>query len=246
MNEILIKRKFNMLKKVLLSAVAFSSLSMGISQANPDLNASTFDLDMMADPNAPTKKIFSLEEMNYVVETTNSKEEAEKQAIIAAYQKGYEEAQAYENSWKKYAKDTAVDGAKWLGEKIIDNANYYARLGLSWHLNYYGINALEEATAQVVGFGAAFMAGPIAGPVAGASAYATAKAGIRTARYVLPGFEGYFSGALAPITKTVVVDPAIAIAKKVPVMAKAGYKAASSAVTAAGNAYNAFSSWYYG
>lgn len=235
-----------MLKKVLLSAVAFSSLSMGMVQANPDLSASTFDLDLMADPNAPQKTVFSLEEMNYIPALTNPAEEAEKKAVIAAYQKGYEEAQAYENRWKKYAKDTAVDGAKWVGNQILENANYYGRLGLAWHLNYYGINALEEATAQVVGLGAAFMAGPVAGPVAGASAYATTKAGIRTARYVLPGFEGYFSGALAPITKTVVVDPTIAIVKKVPAMAKAGYKAASSAVTAAGNAYNALSSWYYG
>lgn len=231
-----------MLKKILLSAVAFSSLSMGLVQANQDLSASTFDLDLMSDPKAPANKVFSLEQMDYMATPTNPAEEANKKAVIAAYEKGYEEAQAYENSWGKYVKDTAVDGAKWAGNKVLENADYYGRLGIAWHLNYYGVNTLEEVTAQVVGFGTTFMAGP----AAGAGAYTATKAGIRTARYVLPGFEGYLAGAYAPITKMVVVDPAIAIVKKVPAMARAGYNAASSAVTAAGNAYNAAYSWYYG
>ncbi len=231
-----------MLNKILLSAVAMSSLSMGMAQANQDLSASTFDLDLMCDPAAATHKVFSLEDMDYITTPTNPAEEADKKAVIAAYQKGYEEAQAYENSWGKYAKDTAIDGAKWAGSKLLENADYYGRLGLAWHLNYYGVNTLEEVTAQAVGFGTTLMAGP----AAGAGAYTATKAGIRTARYILPGFEGYLAGAYAPITKAVVVDPAIAIVKKVPTMAKAGYNAASYAATAAGNAYNAAYSWYYG
>lgn len=112
---------------------------------------------------------------------------------------------AYQNSWAKYAKDTAIGTAKFTGQKLWDTTSYIASTALAWNMNYYGLNIIEDAAAYTAyGVGTA-----MSGPAVGSGAYYATKGTLQAARYVIPGFEGYISGALAPVTKTLVVDPII-------------------------------------
>ena len=116
------------------------------------------------------------------------------------------------------------------GNAILDNG--YARGALAWNLNYYGAKSLEE----VLAYGAYGVGTLVAGPVAGNASYYTVKGAINAARYVIPGFDGYLAGTLAPITKAVVIDPLVNYGPSI-------VKGAAEAVyNGASKAYN----WYTG
>lgn len=139
--------------------------------------------------------------------------------------------EAYNNGWAKYAKDTAIGTAKFTGQKLWDTASYAARTALAWNINYYGLETIEEAVAYT-----AYGLGTLgAGPAAGSGAYYTTKGVLKVARYVVPGFEGYISGALAPVTKTLIVDPIInygpAVVSKAASVGVSGTKAAISGLS---------------
>lgn len=112
---------------------------------------------------------------------------------------------AYNNSWTKYAKDTAVSGLQYTGEKLWDVTSYAAQTALAWNMNYYGLDVIEEAAA----YGAYGVGTLMSSPAVGSGAYYATKGTLQAARYIIPGFEGYISGALAPVTKTLIVDPVV-------------------------------------
>lgn len=156
-------------------------------------------------------------------------------AEFAAAQKGVQEDAP--ESWGNWAMNKAVGATKYVGGKLVDSGSETAKYLLAWNLNYYGVNALEELTAYGVYVGASL----IGGPVAGNTAYYVTKGGIKLARYVLPGFDGFIAGTYAPLTKSFVIDPLV---NNAPAIAKAAVSTAStcaSYVKSAGSAaYNYF------
>lgn len=125
---------------------------------------------------------------------------------MASHEKARLEQETYEKSWTKLSIDAGKSAALFIGNKLVENADYYGRLALAWNLNYYGIEAIEELTANIAYASATLVTG---NSVVGTAAYAAAKAGIKAARWIIPGFEGGISGVYAPLTKAVIVDPVI-------------------------------------
>lgn len=72
-------------------------------------------------------------------------------------------------------------------------------------MNYYGLNVIEEAAA----YGAYGVGTLMSSSAVGSGAYYATKGTLQATRYVIPGFEGYILGALAPVTKTLIVDPVV-------------------------------------
>lgn len=109
----------------------------------------------------------------------------------------------YNTSWRKLLKDVASHSAKYVRKKAWENADYYGRLIITWHINHLAVDALSELTANI-SCGVANLAG---GPAVGVGAYYTTKGVLKTLRFLLPGFEGYLAGVYVPLTKTLIVDP---------------------------------------
>lgn len=126
-------------------------------------------------------------------------------ANLIAQDQAVAQQDAYDKSWNKFGKDAVIATAKYTGATMYDMASYAARTALAWNVNYYAINTVEEGIAYTA-YGLATLAG---GPAAGSGGYYAAKGALKVARYTIPGFEGYISGVLAPVTRAVVVDPVI-------------------------------------
>lgn len=95
--------------------------------------------------------------------------------------------------------------AQYKGKILWDAASYATNTALAWNINYCGIKIAEEALAYT-----AYGIGTLgAGPAVGSGAYYATKGAFNVGRYLVPGFEGYIAGALAPVAKTSVVDPII-------------------------------------
>ncbi len=136
-------------------------------------------------------------------------------------------------SWGSWALNKAVGATKYVGGKLLESGAETAKYLLAWNLNYYGVNALEELTAYGVYAGATL----VGGPVAGDAAYYVTKGGIKLARWVLPGFDGFIAGTYAPLTKNFVVDPLV---NNAPAIAKAAVSTVSTGFGYAKSAYNYF------
>ncbi|MGI4851096.1 MAG: hypothetical protein ACRYGR_04075 [Janthinobacterium lividum] len=129
---------------------------------------------------------------------------------LLAQDQAFADQVAYNNGWSKYAKDTAIAGAKYTGQKVWDTASWTARTVAAWSLNYQGVEALEQAVAYGA-YGVGYIAS-YGNPVVGNVAFHTTQKTIKIARYIVPGFEGYLAGTFAPATKALFVDPAVNLA----------------------------------
>lgn len=152
-------------------------------------------------------------------------------AEFAAKQSGNTQEEA--ENWGNWALNKAVGATTYMGEKLVESGSETAKYLLAWNLNYYGVNALEELTAYGVYAGATL----VGGPVAGDAAYYVTKGGIKFARWVLPGFDGFIAGTYAPLTKSFVVDPLV---NNAPAIAKSAISTASTCVDYAKSAYHYF------
>jgi len=152
-------------------------------------------------------------------------------AEFAAKQLGTTQEEA--ESWGSWVLNKAVGATKYVGGKLVESGAETAKYLLAWNLNYYGVNALEELTAYGVYAGATL----VGGPVAGDAAYYVTKGGIKLARWVLPGFDGFIAGTYAPLTKNFVVDPLV---NNAPAIAKAAVSTVSTGFGYAKSAYNYF------
>ena len=235
------------------SMVDVSKIAMTASEEK------NFQKHLLAQDQASANQgIYSI--MNDFVEMPGDEDQGHKDPSFKRHlltqDQAFADQQAYNNSWSKYAKDTAISGVKYAG----GTACALAKTSAAWSLNYYSVEALEKAVAYGA-YGAGYIAS-YGNPVVGNAAYYTTKAAIKAARYIIPGFEGYLAGTFAPMTKALIVDPVVnltvnygpsvvkGVAKGTIATAKLGYTgakmAANGTMTAAKVGYSAAKSSYNG
>jgi len=224
------------MKKTLLTLVLGTTLSLSSAFADNELEIVPFE-----GPKVSTRALVkyepSKEELSKALVLVEENKPENKLLLVpydAEFAKKQSGATQEEvESWGSWAMNKAVGAAKYVGGKLVDSGAETAKYLLAWNLNYYGVNAVEELTAYGIYAGATL----VGGPVAGETAYYVTKAGIKVARWVLPGFDGFIAGTYAPLTKTFVVDPLV---DNAPAIAKAAVSTASTCAGYVKSAYNYF------
>jgi len=226
------------MKKTLLTLVMGTTLSLSSAFAEKELALVPYEGAQVM-PRSLVKYEVSEDKLNLskalvLIEDKASENElalVPYDAEFAAKQLGT--TQEEDESWGSWVLNKAVGATKYVGGKLVESGAETAKYLLAWNLNYYGVNALEELTAYGVYAGATL----VGGPVAGDAAYYVTKGGIKLARWVLPGFDGFIAGTYAPLTKNFVVDPLV---NNAPAIAKAAVSTVSTGFGYAKSAYNYF------